>query len=251
VWPHSEAEEAHSAGFTHRLDLVEVATGFGASLVEVLQRSAGQLELAGGFQADGAVVAAHRDDLAAFLDRLPAELAQLHQNVTDTARLVIARSAMIVALVDQLLVLGADPPAFRRLLAGLERCDELLPPFDPFFFPARPRARAHAGPLGEPRHPRQRKVRAHRYQSPAIAIHSAVAAIAAVSPRRMRGPRLMGRAWGSARTAARSASSNPPSGPISKAAAPLADGKALAAGSPPSSSAKNSVRSAGQSRNSA
>src|SRR5690606_5713775 len=136
---------AHSAGFTHRLDLVEVATGFGASLVEVLQRSAGQLELAGGFQADGAIVAAHRDDLPAFLDRLPAELAQLHQNVTDTARLVIARSPMIVALVDQLLMLGADPPAFRRLLAGLDRRDELLAPFDTFFFPARPRARAHAG----------------------------------------------------------------------------------------------------------
>src|SRR5690606_41131229 len=80
-----------------------------------------------------------------------------------------------------------DPDSFptRRSSDLLERRDELLAPFDPFFFPARPLARAHAGPLGEPRHPRQRKVRAHRYQSPAIAIHSAVAAIAAVSPRRI------------------------------------------------------------------
>ncbi len=62
---------------------------------------------------------------------------------------------------------------------------------------------------------------------------------------------MIGRACGSARTAARSASSKPPSGPISSAAGPGLATNAAAAGSPPSSSAKNSVRSAGQSRSSA
>ena len=63
----------------------------------------------------------------------------------------------------------------------------------------------------------------------------AVVAMAAVSPLRMRGPSVIGRACGSARTAARSASSKPPSGPTSSAAGPGFAAKAAAAGSPPSS----------------
>ena len=76
VGPHAEAEEAEAEPVADRLDLLEVAAGLGAGLVQVLERRARQLELAGGLEADGAVGAGQGDDLAAFLDRLPAELGQ-------------------------------------------------------------------------------------------------------------------------------------------------------------------------------
>ena len=49
------AEEAEPEPLADRLALVEVAAGFGAGLVEVLERRARQLELAGGLEADRAV----------------------------------------------------------------------------------------------------------------------------------------------------------------------------------------------------
>ena len=73
------------------LHLFEVAPGFGAGLVQVFERRARQFELAGGFEADRAVGAAHGDDLAAFLDRLPAELPHGQQDVADAAGLVVGR----------------------------------------------------------------------------------------------------------------------------------------------------------------
>jgi hypothetical protein len=57
-----------------RLHLFEVAPGLGAGLVQVLERRARQLELAGRFQADAAVRPRQRDDLAAFLDGFPADI---------------------------------------------------------------------------------------------------------------------------------------------------------------------------------
>ena len=47
------------------------------------------------------------------IDRLPAELGQAHQQVADAAGLVIGRRAMVGEAIDELLVLGADPPASR------------------------------------------------------------------------------------------------------------------------------------------
>ena len=55
VRPHAEAEEAEAEPVADRLALLEVAAGLGAGFVEVLERRAGQFELAGGLQADGAV----------------------------------------------------------------------------------------------------------------------------------------------------------------------------------------------------
>ena len=57
-------------------------------------------------------------------------------------------------------------------------------------------------------------------QSPSVAWMSASAATAAVSARRMRGPRLRRTTRGAARIAARSSSSKPPSGPISRPTPP-------------------------------
>ena len=55
VGPHAEAEEADPALLADRLDLVEVAAGLGAGLVQVVERRARQFELAGGLEADVAV----------------------------------------------------------------------------------------------------------------------------------------------------------------------------------------------------
>ncbi len=51
--------------------------------------------------------------VAALLDRSPAELGQPVEQVADAARLVIARRVMVREGIDELLVLGADPPALR------------------------------------------------------------------------------------------------------------------------------------------
>ena len=125
VGPHAEAEEALAGLGADLLDLAQVPSGLGASLVQVLQRRAGQLELAGGLQADGAVGAGHRDDVPAFLDRRPAELAQGQQQVADAARLLVGRGVEIGGAIDELLVLGADPPGVARLLARGHRFGEL------------------------------------------------------------------------------------------------------------------------------
>ena len=72
VGPHAEPEEADAELLADRLDLFEVAAGLGAGLVQVVERRARQFELARGLQADAAVRAGQRDDVAALLDRLPA-----------------------------------------------------------------------------------------------------------------------------------------------------------------------------------
>ena len=120
VGPHADAEEAEPKPVADRLALLEVTGRFGTGLVEVLERRARQLELARGLEADGAVGAGQRDDLAVLLDRPPAELGQAEQKVADAARLVPRRRAMIVAAIDELLVLGADAPIGARLLAARE-----------------------------------------------------------------------------------------------------------------------------------
>ena len=118
VRPHAEPEEAEPELVADRLALLEVARRLGAGLVEVLERRAGQLELAGGLEADGAVGSGQSDDLSAFLDRPPAELGQPEQQVADAAGLLPRGRAVIVAAIDELLVLGADAPVLARLFAA-------------------------------------------------------------------------------------------------------------------------------------
>ena len=130
VRPHAEPEEAEAEPVADRLDLFEVPAAFGAALVEVLERRARQLELAGGLQADRAVDAGQRDDLAALFDRLPAELGQAQQEVADAARLFPGRRAMVADAIDELLMLGADPPVLARLLAAGEHGQQIVAVFD-------------------------------------------------------------------------------------------------------------------------
>ncbi len=183
----------------HFLALLQVAAGFGAGLVEVLERCAGQFQLAGRFEADGAVLAAHGDDLPGLFNRLPAIAAHAHQYVENAARFLVGGGAEIVLLVDELLVLGADAPVRRRLLASLHRFDQLVAALDQPLLPLGRLASAHGKPV------RMLDARAPvlfaaipgamiQAQSPALAIHTAVAASDAVSPRRIRGPSEMARA---------------------------------------------------------
>ena len=117
VGPHAKAQEAGAGARADFLHLLEVATGFRAGLVQVFQRRAGQFQLTRRFQADSAVIPAHGDDMAAFLDRFPAEFAQRQQQVADTARFVIGRGVVVRRVEDQLFVFRADPPAVAGLFA--------------------------------------------------------------------------------------------------------------------------------------
>ena len=116
------------------LDLRQVAAGLGAGLVQVLERGARQLELAGGLQADAAVVAGERNDVGAvgggLLDRAPAVAGQVGEEVADAAGLVVGRGVVVTPRVDELLVLGADPPAVGGLLAAREAGDQLVARLD-------------------------------------------------------------------------------------------------------------------------
>src|SRR5436853_2605269 len=130
VGPHAEAEEAQAELVADLLDLLEMASGLGAGLVKVPERGSGKLELPSRLEADIAVLARQGDDLAAFLDRLPAELGELAEQVADSSRLVVGWRPVIVAAIDELLVLGADPPRLPRLLAADERREQVLPALD-------------------------------------------------------------------------------------------------------------------------
>src|SRR4051812_35067445 len=107
-----------------------MAPGLRAGLVEMFERRSRQLELAGRLEADRPVRPAQRDHLAGFLDGLPAELGQAHEQVAYSARLLVGGGAMIVAPIDELLMLGADPPRILRLLALDEGGQQILAAFD-------------------------------------------------------------------------------------------------------------------------
>ena len=88
VGPHPEAEEAEPKSVADRFDLLQMAAAFGAALVQIAERRARQFELARGLEADIAVGSGQRDDLAVFLDGLPAKFGQPLKEVADPFWLV-------------------------------------------------------------------------------------------------------------------------------------------------------------------
>src|SRR6185503_2658455 len=124
-----------------RLALLEVARRFRAGLVEVFERRSAELELARGLEADGPVGPGQRDDIAILQHRLPAELGQAQQQVADPAFFLPRWRTMVVAAIDEFLMLGADAPALGRLLAAAEDRQQIVAAFDP-------RAIAGVGALG-------------------------------------------------------------------------------------------------------
>ena len=130
VGPHADAEEAEPELGADFLDLLQVAAGFGAGLMQIFERRARQFKLARGFQADGAVAARERDDMTALDHRLPAEARERHQKVADAAGFVVARRPVIAGAIDEFLVLGADPPPLLGLFALDHGGRELVAAFD-------------------------------------------------------------------------------------------------------------------------
>jgi hypothetical protein len=94
--------------------LIKVPRGLGTGLMKVLQRSAGEFELACGFEADRAILAGKRDDLAVLEDGLPAIFGEAIEKIANAAGLFPARRPVVGRAVDELLMLGADAPTFAR-----------------------------------------------------------------------------------------------------------------------------------------
>ncbi len=112
--------------------------------MKIVEGRAGKFELAGGLQADCAVVAGKGDDIAALQHGLPAIFGEAGEQIANAAGLVIGGRAMIGGAIDKLLVLRADLPAIRRFLALFEHGDQLIAALDDRIFACRFRARAHA-----------------------------------------------------------------------------------------------------------
>ena len=130
VGPHAKAEEAQAKPVADRLHLFKVTSAFRAAFVKIAERRARQLQLSGRFKADRPVRAGQRDDLSAFLDRLPTELGQAEKQVANAAGLVPAWGAMIVEPIDELLMLGPDPPRLARLFPALENGKQIIAALD-------------------------------------------------------------------------------------------------------------------------
>ena len=153
VGPHAEAEEAEAEAVADGFHLFEVAAGFGAGVVEGGERGARQFELAGGFEADGAVGAGERDDLSVLEDRAPAIFGQAHQQVADSAGLVPRGRAVVGEAIDEFLVLGADAPVGFRFLAPAEHRQQVVAALDQGAV-AKVGARGHDAPVSaNPRPP--------------------------------------------------------------------------------------------------
>src|SRR3569623_2889211 len=104
--------------------------GFGAGQMEVFQRRARQFELSRWLETDRTVGAGQREDLAVLLDRLPPEFGQPVEQIPDAAGFVPRRRAMVLGAIDELLMLGADPPALGGLLAAGEKFDQQVADHD-------------------------------------------------------------------------------------------------------------------------
>src|SRR5262245_38222166 len=191
------------------------------------QGRAGQLELAARLERDAAAILGKGDRLAVLLDRLPAEAGHALQKGADTARTVIGKPPQIGQREGEFLVLGADTPFAARLGAIGNVVDELALARDGLA--RRFRWRRHVTsaftkiimnsvrrPCGSYQGAVSRSA-GRWFLSPNIACQQAMAASAAVSARRMRGPNPTGVKVGFLPMASSSADDQPPSGPMTMA----------------------------------
>src|SRR6202008_2616633 len=106
VRPHAEPEKTEAKALADGFALVEMARRFGTGLVQILERCARQLELAGGLEADVAVLALERNDIAVFEHRFPAIFGEAEEQIANAAALVPRRRVVIGAAIDEFLVFG-------------------------------------------------------------------------------------------------------------------------------------------------
>jgi hypothetical protein len=107
------------------------AIGSAISGRRVRPHCSGQLELAGGLEADGRVIGPdERDDVAVLDHRLPVELGEPGQEVADSAGLVVGGRAVIGGSENELLVFRPNRPAVRSFLASSEGREQVVPALD-------------------------------------------------------------------------------------------------------------------------
>src|SRR5690606_36422575 len=94
-------------------------------LVDVLQRRARQLELAGRLQGDRGAVLEQGDGAPGLVDRIPAEPGQALEQRLDAAIAVERGWSQVVEAEAELLVLGPDAPVRTRLFPGRQDLHEL------------------------------------------------------------------------------------------------------------------------------
>jgi HflK protein len=109
------------------LHLRQMVMHFRTGLVQVFQRRAGQLELAAGLQRDIAhPLAFQPDQIAALLDGLPAETLHAFEDRANAVLAVIGDGRMVLQAEGKFFVLGADAPVRFRLVAALQRPDQIV-----------------------------------------------------------------------------------------------------------------------------
>jgi hypothetical protein len=112
--------------------------------MQVFKRGTRQFQLPCGFKADGAIGAGHGDNLAVFVYGFPAKFGHGHQQIANTAWLVIRRLGMIRPVIDEFFMFGANAPAVLRLFALGNRGDELIARFNDGIVAVRNSFCAHA-----------------------------------------------------------------------------------------------------------
>ena len=130
VRPQAKPQKALAGFLANSLYLCEMATGFGASLVQIFERRARQFELACRFQTYRAIHPAHRDNFSVFQHGFPTELGQCHQQIADTAGFIIGWRVIIIAAIYELLMLCADTPTIFGFLTLGNCSDQLIAGFD-------------------------------------------------------------------------------------------------------------------------
>ena len=78
VRPKPKAQKAGVGLVANGFDLLQMPPDLGAGLVQILKRRTRQFKLARRLKAYGTVAAAHRDNFAVFVHRLPTELGHRH-----------------------------------------------------------------------------------------------------------------------------------------------------------------------------
>ena len=117
----------------HFAHLRQMRHQLGGGLVHVLDRRAGEFELAARLERNGAAVGdvEQADDVVALHDRLPAEqVVHAFEQRADRAAAGIGHRPVILDREGEFLVLGADAELFRRLAARFEPGDEFVARLD-------------------------------------------------------------------------------------------------------------------------
>ena len=122
----AHAEKTNAELIADRLHFRQMLVGFPASQMDVFQLGTRQLELSGRLQGNRGIITQQGDDVAALLDRLPAEAGQSLEQGADAVFTLVDRRAQVIKPESEFFVFGADPPILRRTRARGMKGDELI-----------------------------------------------------------------------------------------------------------------------------